>query len=150
MSKFEDETKMSTVLGATFSTERIPIEAKRIVEMPKDLEKEYSKQRPDIAAIVMSRYGWWELFDAGDFNCKHSHVFYFDNGFDGQAMQCDDCSRYERLGYSHGLKIPFPANALVSTPNLDYGKENFYAFRTNDKGEVQELSREEWVPRLKK
>ncbi len=70
-------------------------------------------------------------------DCKHPRILYIDNAFDGQAFWCDDCPRHERMDYSPGFKIRFPANALISTPNEEYGRENFYAFRANSEGVVE-------------
>lgn len=88
-----------------------------------------------------------EVLDSGDQKCKHSHIFYIDNSFDGQAWRCDDCSRHERIGYSPGFIMKFPVNALISTPNPKYGEENFYAFRANDEGKAEELDK--WIKRRK-
>ena len=92
-----------------------------------------------------------EVLNQGDSECKHSRIFYIDNAFDGQAFWCDDCSRHERMDYSPGFKIKFPANVLISTPNPDYGGKSFYAFRANEKGIVDKyLNKEEWIKRDKK
>ena len=71
-----------------------------------------------------------EILNEGNFNCKHLRVFYIDNAFDGQAFWCDDCKRHERMDYSPGYKIKFPANALISTPNAFYGGNFFYSFKS--------------------
>ena len=89
-----------------------------------------------------------EVLDSGDQKCKHSHIFYIDNSFDGQAWLCDDCSRHERMGYSPGVIMRFPVNALISTPNPKYGGEDFYAFRADNDGKAKTL--DERVKREKK
>ncbi|MEK6840664.1 MAG: hypothetical protein AABX79_01795 [Nanoarchaeota archaeon] len=91
-----------------------------------------------------------EVLNQGNPNCKHPRVFYIDIPFDGQVWGCDDCPRQERIAYSPGFKIRFPAGALISTPNQEYGGRAFYTFRANEKGEVEKyLSRAEWVRRGK-
>lgn len=86
-----------------------------------------------------------EVLDSGDQECKHLRIYHIDNAFDGQAWWCDDCSRHERIDYSPGFIMKFPANALISTPNPKYGGEDFYAFRANDEGKAEELG--EWIKR---
>ena len=89
-----------------------------------------------------------EILNQGNPSCLHNHIFYLDNGFDGQAWWCDLCERQEKMAYSPGFKIRFPANALISTPNPKYGGEDFYAFKTNAGGVVEpDLNRNEWVRR---
>lgn len=76
-------------------------------------------------------------------------MFYIDNAFDGQAWWCDvaECSRHERMDYSPGFKMRFSPSVLISTPNPKYGGENFYSFKTNDKGAAEILDRKKWVRR---
>jgi len=90
-----------------------------------------------------------EVLSDGNPDCKHGRIFYINNSFDGQAWWCDECERHERIGYHPGYEIKFPPNALISTPNPKFGKEQFYAFRTNDDGAATDLDRNQWVPRKK-
>jgi len=90
-----------------------------------------------------------QILNEGNPDCIHARIFYIDNAFDGQAWWCDDCPRHDRIGYSPGYKIKLPPNALISTPNPKFGKEQFYAFRTNDDSVVADLDRDQWVPRKK-
>src|SRR3989344_2567670 len=85
----------------------------------------------------------------GDLDCYHERIFYIDNDFDGQAWWCDlpKCGRHEKIPYSPGDKIKFPAHALISTDNPKYGGEIFYAFRTNENGEAKLLPRDQWLGR---
>jgi len=76
------------------------------------------------------------VLNEGDSNCLHTHVFYIDNAFDGQAWWCDICPRHEKIDYSPGEKILFPPLALISTPNPEYGGEEVYTFRANKEGRV--------------
>ena len=86
-----------------------------------------------------------EILNPGNKKCKHPHIYYIDNAFDGQAWWCDDCSRHERIDYSSGFIMKFPIGALISTPNPKYGREDFYAFRANDEGRAEKL--DEWIKR---
>src|SRR3989344_6897022 len=81
-----------------------------------------------------------QVLNEGDIKCNHGRVYYIDNAFDGQAWWCDDCPRHEKIDYSPGYKIKFLQNSLISTPNQEYGAEQFYAFRTDDKGIVHRLN----------
>jgi len=85
----------------------------------------------------------------GNPNCKHQHVNYIDNGFDGQAWWCDetDCERHEKMNYSAGEKIIFPSNALIRTPNPEFGGGSFYAHKADSDGIVRNrLQKQEWIP----
>lgn len=89
------------------------------------------------------------VLNEGNLDCNHGRVFYEDNSFDGQAFWCDikGCGRHVCLGYSPGDKLKFPSDALISTPNPEYGGEVFYAFRVNDEGLAELLERKNWVER---
>ncbi len=92
-----------------------------------------------------------EVLNEGNVECNHRYIFYINNAFDGQAWWCDNCRRHERMDYSPEFKIKFPANALISTPNLEYGGESFYAFKTDKEGIADKaLDKKEWVKRDKK
>ena len=87
-----------------------------------------------------------QVLKKGGLNCKHDKVLYIDNAFDGQAFWCDmpDCGRHERIPYSPGNRIRFPASALIRTPNPKYGGEEFYSFRADSNGEAKPLPRKFW------
>ena len=88
------------------------------------------------------------ILNSGHTDCKHPRILYIDNCFDGQAWWCDDCERHERMDYSPGFKIRFPANALIRTPNPRSGGLDFYSFRANQEGVAEEtLDRNEWTAR---
>lgn len=83
----------------------------------------------------------------GSSECNHSHIFYVQEPFDGQAFWCDneDCKRHERIPYSKetaGQVMNFPVGALIRTPNPKYGGEDVYAFCADENGEAELLPRE--------
>ncbi|HKZ34187.1 MAG TPA: hypothetical protein VJ142_03070 [Candidatus Nanoarchaeia archaeon] len=90
-----------------------------------------------------------QVLNEGDSGCLHHRVLYIDNAFDGQAWWCDvsGCGRHERMDYSPGFKMKFPRDALIRTPNPEYGGENTYVFRANSEGLAKLLPRTEWTRR---
>jgi hypothetical protein len=100
----------------------------------------------DIPQSVVTKYGILEIWNEGNSKCKHEHVLYADNAFEGQSWWCDDCPRAESLNYSPGLKIPFPSNSYIRTQNPEFGEGLFYTHKANEEG-ISEgvLPKDEWV-----
>lgn len=72
--------------------------------------------------------------------CSHAKIYYENTGLLGsQGWRCDapDCGRVVTLEYDPGAagrRISFPPNALIRTPNPDYGAENWYSHKANEHG----------------
>ena len=144
MSTPEEDIVLAAIVGSTF-VPRESVKAERIAEIPIDLKHEYGKLRPDLAAMLMSTYGLHEVLDKGHPNCSHERVLYTEEGFDGSVLYCDECSMHEKLGYSPGLKIPFPPNALIRTPDPKLGEGKYYSRKANESGIIEnELPVDQW------
>lgn len=117
----------------------------RIAEIPEDLKQRYLASGLKTAQDMIDQYGLHQVLDKGNPECMHQRVFYEENAFDGSALYCDDCPRHERLGYSPGLKMPFPQDALIRTPNLKLGGGKYYSRKANERGVVEnELPISQW------
>ena len=89
------------------------------------------------------------LHNVGNPDCKHDRVFYDDERLMGQYLWCDlpNCGRHESMAYSPNHKMKFPPGALISTPNQQYGGENFYSFKANEQGIAGLLPKDQWIGR---
>ncbi len=82
-----------------------------------------------------------QVLNEGNPNCSHPYVYYIDNALDGQAFWCDvpGCGRHEKMDYSPGVKILFPPQAYIRTPNPMNGGEEVYAHKADQDGIVRDI-----------
>ncbi len=81
------------------------------------------------------------VLNEGNPKCSHPYVYYINNALDGQTFWCDipGCERHEKMDYSPNVKIPFPPNAYIRTPNPMNGGEDFYSFKSDQEGIVKSI-----------
>ena len=101
----------------------------------------------------LGKPGQEEVVNPGNPGCRHERVLYSDNFLIGQELgeewKCEvlDCGRHQKAPYSPGFVIDLPRNVFISNPNSTYGGKDFYSFRTDNGGVVEELPRELWIAR---
>lgn len=80
------------------------------------------------------------IIEGNNLECTHDYIFYVNDGFPyGQSWWCDmpGCGHHEGSAhYEPSKKIEFPALSFIRTSNPQFGAEEVYAHRADERGIV--------------